>query len=52
MKHSSAPEASAFSRTPSSSSPWPMSAATQPTRAPGYCSLSQGTMIEVSSPPE
>src|SRR2546430_12490746 len=47
-----APERLAFStRPPSSPAPWPTSAAKHSTRAP-YFSRSQGTIAEVSSPPE
>src|SRR5207302_1179869 len=49
---SMAPERLAFStRPPSSPAPWPTSAAKHSTRAP-YFSRSQGTIAEVSSPPE
>ena len=52
MTQSSAPDRLAFSTRPSSSpAPCPTSAAKQSTRAP-YVSRSQGTIAEVSSPPE
>ena len=47
-----APEAFALASRPERSSFCPTSVQTATTSAPGYLSLSQGMMMEVSNPPE